>query len=89
MAIMSLINRKEGLGNPQLVTWQISYAESRKTQQTCLILIYDQLSATITAMGGGFGNEFQSVITADQDYATALGQGYGASEPDCGFFNTA
>ncbi|MGI6250854.1 MAG: ParA family protein [Anaerolineaceae bacterium] len=85
MAIISLINRKGGVGKSTIsinLAAGLATHESRKTQSKPVLLIDmdDQLSATITAMGGGFGNEFQSVITADQDYATALGQGYGASE---------
>lgn len=85
MAIISLINRKGGVGKSTIsinLAAGLATHESRKAQSKPVLLIDmdDQLSATITAMGGGFGNEFQSVITADQDYATALGQGYGASE---------
>ncbi len=40
----------------------------------------DQLSATITAMGGGFSEDFVPVITSDNNYPQALENGYSASE---------
>jgi len=40
----------------------------------------DQLSATITAMGGGLDDQFVSMITAESNFPAALINGYGASE---------
>ena len=85
MAIISLINRKGGVGKSTisinlaagLATWA-----SRKLNAKPVLLIDmdDQLSATITAMGGGLDNQFVGAITADPSFARALGNGYGASE---------
>jgi chromosome partitioning protein len=85
MAIISLINRKGGVGKSTisinlaagLATWA-----SRKPGEKPVLLIDmdDQLSATITAMGGGLEKTFVSAITAEPSFAGALGGGYGGSE---------
>jgi chromosome partitioning protein len=85
MAIISLINRKGGVGKSTisinlaagLATWA-----SRKPGEKPVLLIDmdDQLSATITAMGGGLDKTFVSAITAEPSFAGALGGGFGGSE---------
>lgn len=85
MAIISLINRKGGVGKSTIsinLAAGLATHESRKlgSKPVLLIDMDDQLSATITAMGGGFDDKFQPVITAERDYASALGQGFGASD---------
>ena len=85
MAIISLVNRKGGVGKS---TSSINLAsglaihESRKKNSKPVLLIDmdDQLSATITAMGGGFSEDFVPVITSDNNYPQALENGYSASE---------
>lgn len=85
MAIISLVNRKGGVGKSTIsinLAAGLAIHESRKANSKPVLLIDmdDQLSATITAMGGGFSEEFVPVITADNNYPQALENGYGASE---------
>ena len=85
MAIISLINRKGGVGKSTIsinlaAGLAIHGARKPNAKPVLLIDMDDQLSATITAMGGGFGDQFEPMITADNNYATALSEGYGASE---------
>lgn len=85
MAIISLVNRKGGVGKSTIsinLAAGLAIHESRKQNRKPVLLIDmdDQLSATITAMGGGFSEDFVPVITADNNYPQALENGYGASE---------
>ncbi len=85
MAIISLINRKGGVGKSTIsinLAAGLATRESRKPSSKPVLLIDmdDQLSATITAMGGGFGQQFVPVITAEPSFAGALGGGLGGSE---------
>lgn len=85
MAIISLINRKGGVGKSTIsinLAAGLAIHESRKASSKPVLLIDmdDQLSATITAMGGGFSETFVPVITADNNYPQALENGYSASE---------
>ncbi|MEL7626627.1 MAG: ParA family protein [Anaerolineaceae bacterium] len=85
MAIISLVNRKGGVGKSTIsinLAAGLAIHESRKKDSKPVLLIDmdDQLSATITAMGGGFSDEFVPVISSDNNYPQALENGYGASE---------
>jgi chromosome partitioning protein len=85
MAIISLINRKGGVGKSTIsvnLAAGLAMHEARKPggRPVMLIDMDDQLSATITAMGGGFGQEFQRAITAQPNFAQALAEGSIASE---------
>ncbi len=85
MAIISLVNRKGGVGKSTIsinLASGLAIHESRKKNSKPVLLIDmdDQLSATITAMGGGFADNFVPVITSDNNYPQALENGYGASE---------
>jgi chromosome partitioning protein len=85
MAIISLINRKGGVGKSTIsinLAAGLATRESRKPNSKPVLLIDmdDQLSATITAMGGGFDQAFVPVITAENNYPTALANGYGATD---------
>jgi chromosome partitioning protein len=85
MAIISLINRKGGVGKSTIsvnLAAGLATHGSRKpgSKPVLLIDMDDQLSATITAMGGGFEDKFIPVITAENNYPKALEKGYGASE---------
>jgi chromosome partitioning protein len=85
MAIISLVNRKGGVGKSTIsinLASGLAIHESRKKNSKPVLLIDmdDQLSATITAMGGGFSEDFVPVITSDNNYPQALENGYGASE---------
>lgn len=85
MAIISLINRKGGVGKSTIsinLAAGLAIHESRKKNSKPVLLIDmdDQLSATITAMGGGFSGDFVPVISAENNYPQALENGYGASE---------
>ncbi len=85
MAIISLVNRKGGVGKSTIsinLASGLAIHESRKKNSKPVLLIDmdDQLSATITAMGGGFEEDFVPVITSDNNYPQALENGYGASE---------
>lgn len=85
MAIISLINRKGGVGKSTIsinLAAGLAIHESRKpgSKPVLLIDMDDQLSATITAMGGGFSENFVHVITAESNYPQALENGFGASE---------
>ncbi len=86
MAIISLINRKGGVGKSTIsinLAAGLATRESRKPNSKPVLLIDmdDQLSATITAMGGGFNQAFVPVITAEENYPpSALANGYGATD---------
>jgi chromosome partitioning protein len=85
MAIISLINRKGGVGKSTIslnLAAGLATHEARKPGGKSVLLIDmdDQLSATITAMGGGFGQDFQRAITAQPNFAQALAEGSVASE---------
>ncbi|MCJ7694910.1 MAG: ParA family protein [Anaerolineaceae bacterium] len=85
MAIISLINRKGGVGKSTIsinLAAGLATRESRKPDSKPVLLIDmdDQLSATITAMGGGLDNLFVPVITAEPSFAGSLGGGFGGSE---------
>lgn len=85
MAIISLVNRKGGVGKSTIsinLASGLAIHESRKKNSKPVLLIDmdDQLSATITAMGGGFSEDFVPVITSDNNYPQALENGYSASE---------
>lgn len=85
MAIISLINRKGGVGKSTIsinLAAGLATHGSRKpgSKPVLLIDMDDQLSATITAMGGGFDDKFIPAITAENNYPQALENGYGASE---------
>lgn len=85
MTIISLVNRKGGVGKSTIsinLASGLAIHESRKKNSKPVLLIDmdDQLSATITAMGGGFSEDFVPVITSDNNYPQALENGYGASE---------
>ncbi len=85
MAIISLINRKGGVGKSTIsinLAAGLATHGSRKpgSKPVLLIDMDDQLSATITAMGGGFDDKFIPTITAENNYPQALENGYGASE---------
>lgn len=87
MAIISLINRKGGVGKSTIsinLAAGLATRESRKPNSKPVLLIDmdDQLSATITAMGGGALTEaFVPVITAEENYPpSALANGYGATD---------
>ncbi len=85
MAIISLINRKGGVGKSTIsinLAAGLATRESRKpgSKPVLLIDMDDQLSATITAMGGGFSQAFVPVITAENNYPSALANGYSATD---------
>ncbi len=85
MAIISLVNRKGGVGKSTIsinLAAGLAIHESRKKNSKPVLLIDmdDQLSATITAMGGGFSEDFVPVITSENNYPQALENGYSASE---------
>jgi chromosome partitioning protein len=85
MAIISLINRKGGVGKSTIsinLAAGLATRESRKPDRKPVLLIDmdDQLSATITAMGGGFDQTFVPVITAENNLPNALANGYGATD---------
>jgi len=85
MAIISLINRKGGVGKStisiNLAAGLATWASRRPGEKPVLLIdMDDQLSATITAMGGGLENAFVPAITADPSFALSLGNGFGGSE---------
>lgn len=85
MEIISLINRKGGVGKSTIsinLAAGLAIHQSRKPNSKPVLLIDmdDQLSATISAMGGGLDDRFVTMITAEDNFPEALGGGYGASE---------
>jgi len=85
MAIISLINRKGGVGKStisiNLAAGLATWASRRPGEKPVLLIdMDDQLSATITAMGGGLDSAFVPAITADPSFALSLGSGFGGSE---------
>ena len=71
MAIISLINRKGGVGKSTIsinLAAGLATHGSRKPggKPVLLIDMDDQLSATITAMGGGFDDKFMRVPKKEQ-----------------------
>lgn len=82
---ISLINRKGGVGKSTIsinLAAGLAMREMRKPNYKPVLLVDmdDQLSATITAMGGGLDKQFVPVITAEKSFPRALGEGSGASE---------
>lgn len=85
MAIISLINRKGGVGKSTIsinLATGLAIRENRNSGKKPVLLIDmdDQLSATISAMGGGLDDKFVSAITANPSFADSLGNGIGASD---------
>jgi chromosome partitioning protein len=85
MAIISLINRKGGVGKSTIsinLAAGLATRESRQPDSKPVLLIDmdDQLSATITAMGGGLDDQFVPVITSTPSFADALSSGLGGSD---------
>ncbi len=85
MAIISLINRKGGVGKSTIsinLAAGLATHESRipGSKPVLMIDMDDQLSATISAMGGGLDDKFVPVITANPSFAGALSSGQGGSD---------